>query len=113
MLYVKYLLREYLTVPIEVKADLLHAIVRGYQQSLLTAHQVTCLKFWIFGYRASEIAERVQLTTEQVQQLLLRAFRVIETLTMYTDQTIILKHKGRIQPEWIAKSDFICATEWE
>lgn len=113
MLLLKYYMRDYDAQMPEVKADIYLSIKAGYEQSYLSANQVTMLVGFSKGYTIEEIAFQHRMSIEETKQLLCAAFQYLETATGYYDRSFIYARKQEVKPEWLLKCAITAYEEWE
>lgn len=89
--YVKELLLDLALnrLPSEQKSDMIQAIEKGIYGHVFTLRDVLILCKYITGYTAQEIGVELHITTEAIELTLARIIRSIETLSGYTDVSLV------------------------
>lgn len=109
MLLVKYLVEDYHTLDIETRCDIYNAIKQGYTEGSLTVNHVRAVILYVYGYNVEEISHMLRISGAEY---LISAFSYIESITHFSDYGAIKKHKGEVQPQWIAKAQKIAMEAW-
>jgi len=99
-LYLDYSLNR---LSIEERSDLSQAIELAYRNRLLQRRDIHILDMYLQGYTVKEIALHCMLLSEKIQNILTRAFIILEVLTGYTDGQFILRIQNKYTPAKIKK----------
>lgn len=110
MLLMKYLVQDYNNLDVETRCDIYNVVKQGLQEGILSALHVRALLLYIYGYSPDEI--NIQLNITGAIDYLLSTLAYLEQKTHMSDYATIIKYKGEVRVQWIAKANHIALTEW-
>jgi hypothetical protein len=90
---IKELLLDYISakVSIDTHADLSVAIKETFKTGMFTPQERHYFYLYLYGYTATEIAQRYTTFTDEVEATLYRIFTTIETISGYSDAQLMNK----------------------
>lgn len=78
-------------VSIDTHADLSIAVKKAFQSNIFTVQERHYFCLYLYGYTATEIAQRYNMHTDDIEAALYRIFTAIEEISGYSDQTLVNK----------------------
>ncbi len=95
--WIKELLLDYglNRLSIDQRSDISTAINTLVEAGVLKPRDIMILHSYVAGYTATEIAEQLVTVTDEIDSILQRVFRAIETASGYTDTAFIRKARLR------------------
>lgn len=102
MLFIRYILDDFDHIDIDTKIIIEDALEKGLSDGTLTELHLCAIILFAQGFTTEEISARLYIHAEEY---LSATWKYLETQTHMSDYAILKKHKGYVEPQWIAKAE--------